>query len=94
VALASVTDLHKAIGPAIALTYPEAFDRRIPTPPQCQIDPSETQDPGPTIGIVFPLRLVCRVDPLDGGRNEQFAAVFNELQARGDKTKLMQLFGH
>jgi hypothetical protein len=26
--------------------------------------------------------------------DEQFAALFNELQARGDKTKLMQLFGH
>jgi hypothetical protein len=25
---------------------------------------------------------------------EQFAALFNELQARGDKGKLMQLFGH
>jgi len=25
--------------------------------------------------------------------DEQFAALFNELQARGDKTKLMQLFG-
>jgi hypothetical protein len=24
----------------------------------------------------------------------QLAALFNELQARGDKTKLMQLFGH
>ena len=26
--------------------------------------------------------------------DEQFAALFNELQARGDKGKLMQLFGH
>jgi hypothetical protein len=26
--------------------------------------------------------------------DEQFAALFNELQAPGDKTKLMQLFGH
>jgi hypothetical protein len=26
--------------------------------------------------------------------DEQFAALFNELQARGDKAKLMQLFGH
>jgi hypothetical protein len=26
--------------------------------------------------------------------DEQFAALFNELQARGDKNKLMQLFGH
>ena len=26
--------------------------------------------------------------------DEQFVALFNELQARGDKTKLMQLFGH
>jgi hypothetical protein len=26
--------------------------------------------------------------------DEQFAALFNELQARGDKQKLMQLFGH
>ena len=25
--------------------------------------------------------------------DEQFAALFNELQARGDKQKLMQLFG-
>jgi len=25
--------------------------------------------------------------------DEQFAVLFNELQARGDKTKLMQLFG-
>ena len=25
---------------------------------------------------------------------EKFAALFNELQTRGDKTKLMQLFGH
>jgi len=25
---------------------------------------------------------------------ERFAEVLNELQARGDKTKLMQLFGH
>ncbi len=25
--------------------------------------------------------------------DEQFAALFNELQPRGDKTKLMQLFG-
>ena len=25
---------------------------------------------------------------------EQFVALSNELQARGDKTKLMQLFGH
>jgi hypothetical protein len=28
-----------------------------------------------------------------GFDDEQFAALFNELQARGDKTKLMQLFG-
>ena len=26
--------------------------------------------------------------------DEQFAALFNELHGRGDKTKLMQLFGH
>jgi hypothetical protein len=26
--------------------------------------------------------------------DEQFAEILNELQARGDKTKLMQLFGH
>jgi len=26
--------------------------------------------------------------------DEQFAALFNELQARGDRAKLMQLFGH
>ena len=26
--------------------------------------------------------------------DEQFVEIFNELQARGDKTKLMQLFGH
>jgi len=26
--------------------------------------------------------------------DEQFAALFNELQARGDKAKLQQLFGH
>jgi hypothetical protein len=26
--------------------------------------------------------------------DEQFAVLLNELQARGDKTKLMQLFGH
>jgi hypothetical protein len=26
--------------------------------------------------------------------DEQFAALFNEFQARGDKNKLMQLFGH
>ena len=25
--------------------------------------------------------------------DEEFAALFNELQARGDKTKLMQFFG-
>jgi hypothetical protein len=25
---------------------------------------------------------------------ERFAEIFNELQARGDKAKLMQLFGH
>jgi hypothetical protein len=25
---------------------------------------------------------------------ERFAEILNELQARGDKTKLMQLFGH
>jgi hypothetical protein len=25
---------------------------------------------------------------------ESFAEILNELQARGDKTKLMQLFGH
>ena len=42
--------------------------------------------------------------PLDGSRilrrvstdkidDDQFAALFNELQARGDKQKLMQLFG-
>jgi hypothetical protein len=61
-------------------------------------------DPRPTIGIVFPLRLVCGFDPLDGGYfcasarikfdDEQFAALFNELQARGDKSKIMDLFGH
>jgi hypothetical protein len=27
-------------------------------------------------------------------RDERFAEVLNELQVRGDKTKLMQLFGH
>ena len=26
--------------------------------------------------------------------DEQFAEIVNELQARGDKQKLMQLFGH
>ena len=26
--------------------------------------------------------------------DEQLAALFNELQARGDQAKLMQLFGH
>src|SRR5262249_26053515 len=38
-------------------------------------------------------RILRRVstDKID---NEQFAALFNELRARGDRAKLMQLFGH
>ena len=69
--------------------------------PEAPLKPKQRDlDPRPTIGIVFPLCLVCRLGPLDGSHcgasarikfdDEQFAALFNELQARGDKQKLMQ----
>jgi hypothetical protein len=36
----------------------------------------------------------CGASPRVKFDDEQFVAHFNELQARGDKQKLMQLFGH
>jgi hypothetical protein len=121
----------------------EALNRRIPTPPQCQIDPlqhdvvdfetllerdlvegsrlsplcpssrrsgpldqnRETQIPGLPSGSYFHSALFAvLIHSMALGYfcasarikfdDEQFAALFNELQARGDKQKLMQLFGH
>ena len=95
----------KDIWPLSLFARLEILNRRIPTPPQYQIDPLRDPDPRPTIEIVFPLRLVavlihsmavgyCGASALIKFDDEQFAALFNELQARDDKTKLMQLFGH
>ena len=61
---ADVGHLHLALSLFSRL---EAFNRRIPAPAQCQIDPLRDPDPRPTIGIVFTLRHVA-VFPLDGGR--------------------------
>jgi hypothetical protein len=67
--------------------------------------PSETQIPGLPSGSYFHSALFAvLIHSMAVGyfcaparikfNNELFAALFNELQARGDKTKLMQLFGH
>ena len=82
----------------------EALNRRIPTSPQCQIDPSETQIPGLPSGSYFHFALFavlihsmaagyCGASARIKFDDEQFVALFKELQARGDKAKLMQLFG-
>ena len=100
-ALASATDLRKVIGPSGSRITPlvtialdaevgqlhlalslfarlEALNRRIPTPPQCQIDPLQHD-------VASPKRVLANMS------DEQFAALFNELQSRGDRAKLMRI---
>jgi hypothetical protein len=52
-----------------------------------QYDPGDNRDNLPTCRY-------CGASARIKFDDEQFAALFNELQTRGDKTKLMQLFGH
>jgi hypothetical protein len=71
VALASATDLHRAIGPATALTYPEAFDLTDSHAAAMQIDPLEHD-------------VVDFEALLEGGLAEGFIDRLRQVQARVD----------
>ena len=56
----------------------EALNRRIPAPPQGDVDPLQHD-------VASPKRVLANMS------DEQFAALFNELQSRGDRAKLMRI---
>jgi hypothetical protein len=79
----------------------EAFNQRIPTPPQCQIDPPRTTSWifSRSSNAILRSASFCPT-PYCGASarikfdDEQFEALYNELMMSGNKEKLMQIFGH